>query len=92
MPTLLSNGFGARRIEGIGVERVPWIHNVKNTDMVMAVDDEVPIQIIRLVQQAEGRKYLAQMGVPQEFDQRTEHPSASPARRTSRRPSRWRSG
>jgi cysteine synthase len=62
-PTLLSNGFGAHRIEGIGDKHVPWIHNVKNTDMVMAVDDEVPVQMIRLFNEPEGRKYLVQMGV-----------------------------
>ena len=28
-PTLLENGFGAHRIEGIGDKHVPWIHNVK---------------------------------------------------------------
>jgi cysteine synthase len=64
-PTLLSNGFGAHRIEGIGDKHVPWIHNVKNTDMVMAVDDEVPVQMIRLFNEPEGKKYLAQMGVEQ---------------------------
>jgi cysteine synthase len=64
-PTLLSNGFGAHRIEGIGDKHVPWIHNVKNTDMVMAVDDEVPVQMIRLFNEPEGRKYLAEMGVEQ---------------------------
>ncbi|MEJ5199030.1 MAG: pyridoxal-phosphate dependent enzyme [Anaerolineae bacterium] len=64
-PTLLQNGFGAHRIEGIGDKHVPWIHNVKNTDMVMAIDDEVPIQMIRLFNEPEGRKYLVQMGVPE---------------------------
>ncbi|HNV43768.1 MAG TPA: pyridoxal-phosphate dependent enzyme, partial [Exilispira sp.] len=38
-PTLLENGFGGHRIEGIGDKHVPWIHNVKNTDMVIAIDD-----------------------------------------------------
>ncbi|NIV31802.1 MAG: pyridoxal-5-phosphate-dependent protein subunit beta, partial [Anaerolineae bacterium] len=33
-PTLLLNGFGGHRIEGIGDKHVPWIHNLKNTDMV----------------------------------------------------------
>ena len=70
-PTLLSNGFGSHRIEGIGDKHVPWIHNVKNTDMVMAVDDEVPIQMIRLFNEPEGRKYLAQMGVPEALVDRT---------------------
>ena len=64
-PTLLQNGFGAHRIEGIGDKHVPWIHNVKNTDMVMAIDDEVPIQMIRLFNEPEGQKYLVQMGVPE---------------------------
>ncbi len=64
-PTLLQNGFGAHRIEGIGDKHVPWIHNVKNTDMVMAIDDEVPIQMIRLFNEPEGQKYLIQMGVPE---------------------------
>jgi hypothetical protein len=64
-PTLLMNGFGAHRIEGIGDKHVPWIHNVRNTDMVMAVDDESPMQIIRLFNEPEGRQYLARMGVPE---------------------------
>jgi len=64
-PTLLQNGFGSHRIEGIGDKHVPWIHNVKNTDMVMAIDDEVPIQMIRLFNEPEGQKYLVQMGVPE---------------------------
>jgi cysteine synthase A len=63
-PTLLLNGFGSHRIEGIGDKHVPWIHNVKNTDMVMAIDDEAPIQMIRLFNEREGQKYLAGMGVP----------------------------
>lgn len=33
-PTLLNNGYGAHRIEGIGDKHVPWVHNVKNTDAV----------------------------------------------------------
>ena len=64
-PTLLLNGFGAHRIEGIGDKHVPWIHNVKNTDMVIAVDDEAPMQMIRLFNEPEGRKYLVEMGVPE---------------------------
>ncbi len=64
-PTLLQNGFGAHRIEGIGDKHVPWIHNVKNTDMVMAIDDEVPMQMIRLFNEPEGRKYLVEQGVPE---------------------------
>jgi cysteine synthase A len=62
-PTLLSNGFGGHRIEGIGDKHVPWIHNVRNTDMVMAIDDEAPMQVLRLFNEPEGRRYLAQAGV-----------------------------
>ena len=45
-PTLLSNGFGGHRIEGIGDKHVPWIHNVKNTDMVIAVDDDYAMRLL----------------------------------------------
>ena len=62
-PTLLNNGFGAHRIEGIGDKHIPWIHNVKNTDMVMAIDDESPMSIIRLFNEPTGKKYLANQGV-----------------------------
>ena len=62
-PTLLMNGFGEHRIEGIGDKHVPWIHNVRNTDMVMAIDDESPMQLIRLFNEPEGKRYLAHMGV-----------------------------
>jgi len=62
-PTLLNNGFGEHRIEGIGDKHVPWIHNVKNTDMVVAIDDEAPVSIIRLFNEDAGKKYLAGQGV-----------------------------
>ncbi len=64
-PTLLQNGFGAHRIEGIGDKHVPWIHNLRNTDMVMAIDDEAPMALIRLFNEPEGRKFLAGAGVPE---------------------------
>ena len=57
-PTLLNNGFGGHRIEGIGDKHVPWIHNVKNTDMVIAIDDEDSQRLIRLFNDPEGLKYL----------------------------------
>jgi cysteine synthase A len=66
-PTLLLNGFGSHRIEGIGDKHVPWIHNVRNTDMVMALDDEAPVQMIRLFNEPEGQKYLAQMGIQKDL-------------------------
>lgn len=57
-PTLLSNGFGAHRLEGIGDKHVPWVHNVKNTDMVIAVDDHDSMALLRLFNEPAGRDYL----------------------------------
>ncbi|MGD0750296.1 MAG: pyridoxal-phosphate dependent enzyme, partial [Anaerolineales bacterium] len=66
-PTLLENGFGAHRIEGIGDKHVPWIHNTKNTDMVVAIDDNAVVNLSRLFNDPVGRKYLASLGVPAEI-------------------------
>ena len=66
-PTLLNNGFGDHRIEGIGDKHIPWIHDCKNTDMVMAVNDEVAIRILRLFNESAGRKCLSHYGVAPEF-------------------------
>jgi len=66
-PTLLNNGFGGHRIEGIGDKHVPWVHDMKETDMVVAVDDEHAIRLVRLFNEVEGRKYLNSKGVPPEF-------------------------
>jgi len=66
-PTLLENGFGAHRIEGIGDKHVPWIHNMKNTDMLIGIDDNTVVNLSRLFNEPEGRKYLAKQGVPEEL-------------------------
>ena len=65
-PTLLENGFGAHRIEGIGDKHVPWIHNVRNTDLIVAIDDEITIRLMRLFNEPAGRELLSSQGVPQE--------------------------
>ncbi|TPW20114.1 MAG: pyridoxal-phosphate dependent protein [Elusimicrobia bacterium] len=62
-PTLTSNGFGEHRIEGIGDKHVPWIHNVRNTDLLVAVDDESCMRVLRLFNEASGRKLLAAEGL-----------------------------
>jgi hypothetical protein len=64
-PTLLENGFGAHRIEGIGDKHVPWIHNTKNTDVVTAIDDNAVVNISRLFNEEMGRAYLVERGVPE---------------------------
>ncbi len=65
-PTLLNNGFGDHRIEGIGDKHVPWVHNVRNTDAVAAIDDEDCMRICRLFNEPEGKKFLASLGISQE--------------------------
>lgn len=66
-PTLLDNGFGAHRIEGIGDKHVPWVHNVKNTDMVMGIDDAASMSLIRLFNEPAGKQYLVDQGVSADF-------------------------
>ena len=66
-PTLLRNGFGGHRIEGIGDKHVPWVHNVKNTDVVTAIDDEDCMRLLRLFNEPEGRKFLVSEGIDQEI-------------------------
>lgn len=66
-PTLLLNGFGGHRIEGIGDKHVPWIHNVRNTDMIVAVDDESTMRAVRLINEEQGKDYLAQQGISQQI-------------------------
>ena len=62
-PTLLMNGFGGHRIEGIGDKHVPWIHNVKNTDAVSAIDDEDTLRILRLFNDPAALEWLKENGV-----------------------------
>lgn len=71
-PTLLWNGYGAHRIEGIGDKHVPWIHNVKNTDMIIAIDDNDTMALIRLFNENEGQNYLRKVGVPEETIEKLE--------------------
>jgi cysteine synthase len=66
-PTMLWNGYGDHRIEGIGDKHIPWIHNVRNTDVVTAIDDEACLSLVRLFNEPEGRKYLDAKGIPEDF-------------------------
>jgi len=66
-PTLLQNGFGAHRIEGIGDKHVPWIHNMKNTDLITAIDDNAVVSISRLFNEKAGHEYLVSRGVPEDL-------------------------
>jgi cysteine synthase len=66
-PTLLENGFGSHRIEGIGDKHVPWVHNVKNTDFIAAIDDNAVVNIARLFNEETGKNYLLSQGIPGEI-------------------------
>ena len=66
-PTLLNNGYGAHRIEGIGDKHVPWVHNTANTDFVVAIDDNAVVNIARLFNEPEGKAHLVKTGVPEEL-------------------------
>ncbi len=62
-PTLLANGFGGHRIEGIGDKHVPWIHNIRNTDLVAAIDDESAMRLLRLFNEPAGHAVLTRRGL-----------------------------
>jgi len=66
-PTMLENGFGEHRIEGIGDKHIPWVHNVKNTDFVTAIDDNAVVNIARLFNEPAGQQYLMEQGVTQDM-------------------------
>ncbi|MFT5233767.1 MAG: cysteine synthase A [Candidatus Krumholzibacteriia bacterium] len=66
-PTLYSCGFGGHRIEGIGDKHVPWVHNVRNTDFVSAIDDEQCMSLFRLFNESAGQKQLADAGIKNEL-------------------------
>ena len=65
-PTLLYNGYGAHRIEGIGDKHVPWVMDVKNLDMAVDIDDEFTMHILRLFNEEKGKKFLRSV-VPEEI-------------------------
>ena len=65
-PTLYLNGFGGHRIEGIGDKHVPWVHNVRNTDAVAAIDDEDCLRLMRLFNEPAGHEFLRSLGVAED--------------------------
>ena len=66
-PTILNNGFGDHRVEGIGDKHIPWVHNVKNTDMAIAIDDNDSMALLRLFNEPAGKAYLTnELGMSKE--------------------------
>jgi cysteine synthase len=58
-PTLLNNGFGEHRIQGIGDKHVPLIHNAMATDVVAAVSDRATDALNVVFNTDAGRELLA---------------------------------
>ncbi len=77
-PTMLSNGFGEHNIQGIGDKHIPLIHNVMNTDFVVAISDRSTDALNVLFNTNEGRRYLdGRRDVPAEIVQQLPHMGVS---------------
>jgi cysteine synthase len=59
-PTMLCNGYGEHNIQGIGDKHIPLIHNVMNTDVVVAVSDVFSDSLNLLFRNETGRRYLTE--------------------------------
>ncbi|HWP36398.1 MAG TPA: pyridoxal-phosphate dependent enzyme [Gemmatimonadales bacterium] len=62
-PTMLYNGFGEHNIQGIGDKHIPFIHNVTNTDVAVAVTDHATDQLLVVFNDPAGHAALAARGV-----------------------------
>jgi len=62
-PTLLQNGFGDHRIEGIGDKHIPWIIDVKKLDMVIDIRDSDCMRLFRLFNEDLGIELLRNRGI-----------------------------
>jgi cysteine synthase A len=73
-PTMLENGFGEHNIQGIGDKHIPLIHNVMNTDVVVAISDKSTDELDVLFNTDEGRRFLVEdKDVPTEVVEALEH-------------------
>ncbi|TNE51773.1 MAG: pyridoxal-phosphate dependent enzyme [Deltaproteobacteria bacterium] len=64
-PTLYNVGYGGHQIEGIGDKHVTWVHNVRNMDLLVCVDDQTCVEGMQLLQ--EGRDHLAaELGIAED--------------------------
>ena len=62
-PTMLYNGFGEHNIQGIGDKHIPYIQNVTNTDVAVAVSDRATDQLFVLFNDPAGLAELRTRGV-----------------------------
>ena len=65
-PTMLYNGFGEHNIQGIGDKHIPFIHNVTNTDVAVAVSDHATDQLFVLFNDPAGHALLRARGVSED--------------------------
>lgn len=72
-PTMLENGFGEHNIQGIGDKHIPLIHNVTNTDGVVAISDKSTDELDLVFNSEAGRAHLASKGVSEEIVAQLEH-------------------
>jgi cysteine synthase len=71
---MLKNGFGEHNIQGIGDKHIPLIHNVMNTDIVVAVSDRATDNLDILFNTAAGMAHLRdRMGVPGAVIEQLQH-------------------
>ncbi len=66
-PTMLYNGFGEHNIQGIGDKHVPLIHNVTNTDLVVAISDRSTDSLDLLFNSPAGKRLLVERGMAPEL-------------------------
>jgi len=67
VPTMLYNGFGDHNIQGIGDKHIPLIHNVTNTDLVVAISDQSTDKLDVVFNTPAGKRLLAERGVAPEL-------------------------
>ncbi len=72
-PTMLENGYGEHNIQGIGDKHIPLIHNVTNTDVVVAISDKATDELDLVFNSEAGRAHLARKGVPERIVAQLEH-------------------
>ncbi|MGI9646847.1 MAG: pyridoxal-phosphate dependent enzyme [Ilumatobacteraceae bacterium] len=72
-PTMLENGFGEHNIQGIGDKHIPLIHNVMNTDVVVAISDKATDELDLVFNSEAGRALLARKDVPERVVAQLEH-------------------
>jgi cysteine synthase len=66
-PTLFANGYGGHDIQGIGDKHVTWIHNVRNMDLLMCIDDMECKKGLQVLTDPAGSRYLRdELGIADE--------------------------